>query len=201
MPRVYQSGIAERPKSPDGLGSRAPKLFHRLPGSGIDAGPGEDFEERLNDYLHIQPETAVVDIPDIEGEFLLPGERVATIDLGPTGDAGSDLHASGLEGVIAGDVAHEEWTWSDDAVIAPATEGGGAGANDPKAIGHAWHRSNLEDAIAAIRAGRQPAVNGAEGRKAVELILALYQSAQNGGTPVELPLKVDSALKKLGVKR
>jgi len=66
---------------------------------------------------------------------------------------------------------------------------------------HAWHRSNLEDAIAAIRAGRQPAVNGAEGRKAVELILALYQSAQNGGTPVELPLKVDPALKKLGVKR
>jgi hypothetical protein len=35
----------------------------------------------------------------------------------------------------------------------------------------------------------------------VELILALYQSAQNGGTPVELPLKVDPALKKLGVKR
>jgi len=90
---------------------------------------------------------------------------------------------------------------SDAAVLTPATEGGGAGANDPKAIGHAWHRSNLEEAIAAISAGKQPAVNGAEGRKAVELILALYQSAQNGGTPVDLPLKQDPMLKKLGGKR
>jgi UDP-N-acetyl-2-amino-2-deoxyglucuronate dehydrogenase len=90
---------------------------------------------------------------------------------------------------------------SDAAFLAPTSEGGGAGANDPKAIGHAWHRSNLEEAIAAIRAGKQPAVNGAEGRKAVELILALYQSAENGGTPLNLPLKQDPVLKKLGVKK
>ena len=89
---------------------------------------------------------------------------------------------------------------ADAAVLAPAAEGGGAGANDPKAIGHAWHRSNLEEAIAAIRAGRRPAVDGAEGRKAVELILALYQSAQSGGAPVELPLKRDPMLKKLELK-
>jgi predicted dehydrogenase len=86
-------------------------------------------------------------------------------------------------------------------VLAPATEGGGAGANDPKAIGHAWHRSNLEDAVAAIRAGRRPAVDGAEGRKAVELILALYQSAQAGGVPVSLPLTQDPSLRPLGIKR
>ena len=142
----------------------------------------------------------MVDIPDIEGEFLLPGERVTSVDLRPAGHARLYFHPASLKWTVARDVAHEERTWSDDAVIAPATEGGGAGANDPKAIGHAWHRSNLEDAIAAIRAGRQPAVNGAEGRKAVELILALYQSAQAGGTPVDLPLKQDPTLRKLGVK-
>jgi predicted dehydrogenase len=85
-------------------------------------------------------------------------------------------------------------------MLAPATEGGGAGANDPKAIGHAWHRSNLEDAVTAIRAGKRPAVDGAEGRKAVELILALYQSAQAGGAPVELPLVRDPVLRALGKK-
>jgi UDP-N-acetyl-2-amino-2-deoxyglucuronate dehydrogenase len=90
---------------------------------------------------------------------------------------------------------------ADAAFLAPATEGGGAGANDPKAIGHAWHRANLEEAVAAIRAAKQPAVNGAEGRKAVELILALYQSAQAGGTPVELPLMRDPVLRKLGTKK
>jgi len=90
---------------------------------------------------------------------------------------------------------------ADAALLAPAVEGGGAGANDPKAIGHAWHRSNLEDAVAAIRSGRPPSVDGAQGRVAVEVILALYQSAQAGGTPVELPLGRDPSLKKLGVKR
>ena len=90
---------------------------------------------------------------------------------------------------------------ADASAVASVTEGGGAGANDPKAIGHAWHRANLEEAVAAIRAGRQPAVNGAEGRKAVELILALYQSAQAGGTPVELPLMHDPVLRKLGAKK
>jgi len=90
---------------------------------------------------------------------------------------------------------------SDAQHLAPTTEGAGAGANDPKAIGHAWHRMNLEDAIAAIRSGGRPAVDGAEGRKAVELILALYASAQNGGAPVELPLRSDPALRPLGVKK
>ena len=85
--------------------------------------------------------------------------------------------------------------------LAPAAEGAGAGANDPKAIGHAWHRMNLEDAISAIRSKGRPSVDGAEGRKAVELILALYASAQNGGTPVELPLKGDPVLRPLSVKK
>jgi predicted dehydrogenase len=85
--------------------------------------------------------------------------------------------------------------------LAPATEGAGAGANDPKAIGHAWHRLNLEDAIAAIHAKKRPSVDGAEGRKAVELILALYASAQNGGAPVTLPLAGDPSVRPLGTKK
>ena len=60
---------------------------------------------------------------------------------------------------------------------------------------------NLEDAIAAIRAKGRPSVDGTEGRKAVELILALYASAQNGGTPVDLPLKGDPVLRALSTKK
>jgi len=33
------------------------------------------------------------------------------------------------------------------------------------------------------------------------LILALYQSAQNGGAPVDLPLARDPALRPLGAKK
>jgi predicted dehydrogenase len=89
---------------------------------------------------------------------------------------------------------------SDASVLAPAVEGGGAGASDPKAIGHAWHRSNLEEAVAAIRAGKRPAVDAIEGRKAVELVLALYQSTQSGGVPIGLPLAIDPTLSILGKK-
>ena len=62
----------------------------------------------------------------------------------------------------------------------------GAGANDPKAIGHAWHKANLIEIINALIAGKEPSINGPEGRKAVELILAIYQSARNNGIPVQI---------------
>ena len=40
----------------------------------------------------------------------------------------------------------------------------------------------------------QPLIDGPEGRKAVELILAIYKSAETG-KPVKLPLEGDPALK------
>jgi predicted dehydrogenase len=62
----------------------------------------------------------------------------------------------------------------------------GAGANDPRAIDTAWHKANLEEIIGAIHENKKPSVDGIEGRKAVELILALYQSAQQNGLPINL---------------
>ena len=62
----------------------------------------------------------------------------------------------------------------------------GAGANNPRAIDTTWHKANLEEIINAIRENRKPSIDGIEGRKAVELILALYQSAHQSGLPVNL---------------
>ncbi|NQZ59207.1 MAG: Gfo/Idh/MocA family oxidoreductase [Lentisphaeraceae bacterium] len=64
----------------------------------------------------------------------------------------------------------------------------GAGAADPSAIDFSWHQRNFEEAVAALREGRASIVDGYEGRKAVEVIGAIYKSAANGGQPVELPL-------------
>ena len=66
-------------------------------------------------------------------------------------------------------------------------KGSGAGAADPRAISHAGHRRQLADLLAALDEGRPPLVDGREGRKAVEIILAIYQSAQTGAA-VTLPL-------------
>jgi predicted dehydrogenase len=64
---------------------------------------------------------------------------------------------------------------------------GGSGAGDPMAIGFERHRRQIVDLIGAIREGRAPAIEGAEARKSVEIILAIYRSAA-GGERVDLPL-------------
>jgi UDP-N-acetyl-2-amino-2-deoxyglucuronate dehydrogenase len=56
----------------------------------------------------------------------------------------------------------------------------GGGAGDPAAIGHAAHAELFRDMLAAIRDDRPPAIDGAEGRRSVELILAIYESAKTG---------------------
>jgi predicted dehydrogenase len=62
------------------------------------------------------------------------------------------------------------------------------GASDPAAIGHHGHASEYRDFVAAIRQGRPPAIDGSEGRRSVEIVLAIYQSAATGRV-VSLPLK------------
>ncbi len=57
----------------------------------------------------------------------------------------------------------------------------GLGANDPGAINFAGHQKNFEDVVRAIGTGTIPSTSGKESRKAVALICAIYQSAQNDG--------------------
>ena len=54
--------------------------------------------------------------------------------------------------------------------------------------------------FAEIRIKRQPAANGTERRKVVELIFAHYQPAQVGSPSVLSPLGRDPILRPLGVK-
>lgn len=58
--------------------------------------------------------------------------------------------------------------------------GASGGASNPAAISHVYHARQLADFAAAIRDHRPPLVDGREGRKAVALIQALYESAQTG---------------------
>lgn len=67
------------------------------------------------------------------------------------------------------------------------------GAGDPRDISHAGHREQLADFLTAIETGGQPRVDGREGRKAVEIIRAIYRSARRG-EPVTLPLTDDVPL-------
>jgi UDP-N-acetyl-2-amino-2-deoxyglucuronate dehydrogenase len=62
-----------------------------------------------------------------------------------------------------------------------------AGASDPRGITHAGHRAQLVDFLEAIDKGVKPAIDGREGRKSVEIIRAIYRSAQTGHS-VTIPL-------------
>jgi len=66
--------------------------------------------------------------------------------------------------------------------------GGGSGSQDPMGIGFELHRRQIVDMIDAVNNRRPPAVTGEEGRKAVEIILAIYRSSQSN-SPITLPLK------------
>ena len=54
--------------------------------------------------------------------------------------------------------------------------------------------------IKAVREDRRPAVDGEEGKKALEIILAAYKSVKTG-LPVELPLEDFSTLDMVGVDK
>jgi predicted dehydrogenase len=69
------------------------------------------------------------------------------------------------------------------------------GASDPKAIGHHGHAALFANVLASIE-GREPLLcDGSEGRRSVEIILAIYAAAASGET-VSLPLARDPVIRR-----
>jgi len=54
------------------------------------------------------------------------------------------------------------------------------GSGDPRGMSWNEHRIQVGDLARAIREGRQPMIPGAEARRAVQLVMAVYESAQTG---------------------
>jgi UDP-N-acetyl-2-amino-2-deoxyglucuronate dehydrogenase len=73
-------------------------------------------------------------------------------------------------------------TSDDEAIRARFAQKSGAsgGSSNPAAISHVGHARQLADFVAAIEAGRAPLVDGREGRRAVEVILGIYQASATG---------------------
>lgn len=61
------------------------------------------------------------------------------------------------------------------------------GVADPKAISYSGHQKQMENMIEAIYNNGQLLIDAEEGRKSVEIVLAIYKSAQTGML-VKLPL-------------
>ncbi|MBN1186118.1 MAG: Gfo/Idh/MocA family oxidoreductase [Bacteroidales bacterium] len=63
----------------------------------------------------------------------------------------------------------------------------GGGVSDPGAISYQGHKIQFEDMVEAIGQDRKPYIDGYEARKAVEIVLAIYQSAREKKA-VQLPI-------------
>lgn len=61
-------------------------------------------------------------------------------------------------------------------------------ASDSTTFGDVGHKLQIKEMVSVVNEDKEPLINGPEGRKAVELILAIYQSAKSGKV-VELPLR------------
>lgn len=106
----------------------------------------------------------------------------------------AEIHICGESGsVFMTDTSFRVWDFKDeraeDALIRKelmnANEAG-MGANDPNAIDFLGHQKNFENVVSAIENKTEPMTNGSEARKAVALICAIYESAQNNSKQITL---------------
>lgn len=65
-----------------------------------------------------------------------------------------------------------------------------SGSSDPANFDFYSHQKTFENFVAALASHKQPLIDGREGRRSVELILAIYEVAASG-QQVALPLEQD----------
>lgn len=75
----------------------------------------------------------------------------------------------------------------EEAPAASSAEGMG-GASNPSAISDIGHIRQIADMVDAVQNDRSPMIDGREGRKAIEIILGIYEASRTGRI-VELPLE------------
>lgn len=104
------------------------------------------------------------------------------------------VQISGTQGsVFLADDAFETWDFmdkmaEDEYIHTNLMKGSaaGLGANDPNAMSFQQHQMNFEEVVQAIRERREPCTSAKDARRSVELIRAIYESAQNDGAKVHL---------------
>ena len=104
------------------------------------------------------------------------------------------VQLAGTDGsVFLADESFEMWNFREekpeDAEIKATLMKGqeaGLGANDPSAINFYQHQRNFEEVVQSIAEDRQCFTHAGEARKAVAVIRAIYESAQNGGKKVSM---------------
>jgi predicted dehydrogenase len=110
-----------------------------------------------------------IDIFGTEGSAIIEGDRLRSMVLKDGTNYASEKAAAHAISVARGGTVSVK----DDAVVRAAEAEQGAVWGDA-------HRAQLEDFVQAIRDNRPPLIDARAGRKPVEIVLAVYESARTG---------------------
>ena len=94
----------------------------------------------LGEDAGVEGGRAVVDVPDVELDPLLPGDAGAALDLGPAGDPGPDLVAAVLARRVVVDLGGDRRARADDRHLA---------AQDVDQVGDLVERGAAQEAAGA----------------------------------------------------
>ncbi len=199
----YDSGAWRGTWKLDGGGALMNQAIHSIDLLAWLMGPVAEISAQSSTLTHERIEVEDVAVAALKFESGALGVIEATTSAFPGWLKKIEIHGS------AGSAALEEesivqWSFADESSedaellqkMKDNTDTGG-GAADPSAIGHHGHAMLFEDALNAIASGGEPAVDGEQARRSVEIILAIYQAAEEGKT-VKLPLAADPKLRARG---
>jgi len=152
-------------------------------------GPVETVYARAGTLAHTRIETEDVLAATLTFSNGAIGTLTASTALYPGFAVKIGVYGTDGSAIIEGDRLHTLTTKSGiqgggEAVPAHALQMAGGGtksaASDPAAIWGDAHKAQIADFVQCCRSGETPIVDGIEGRKAVELVLAVYESARTG---------------------
>ena len=177
----------------DGGGALMNQAIHVVDLLQYLAGPVKRVQAITARLAHPQIEVEDTVVATLEYENSALGTMVAATSMYPgqyrrleiSGDAGSAVLVE--NDLTVWQFAQESPEDADIRYRFTGATNTGGGAADPRAISHEGHRRNYESFFKALDSGTEPELNGHEARRAVELILAIYRSAQIKG-PVTLLL-------------
>ena len=182
----YDSGEWRGTWQLDGGGALMNQAIHSVDLLTWLMGPVAEISARTATLAHDRIEVEDVATASLRFENGALGVIEATTAAFPGSLKKIEIHGSHGTAVIEEEDI-KQWqfaktTAADKKIVAEfsgKTETGG-GAADPSAIGHAAHAMQFKDFVASVKNGRPPLIDGHEGRRSVEIILAIYKSAETG---------------------
>lgn len=182
----YDSGAWRGTWKLDGGGALMNQAIHSVDLLLWFMGPVEEISAMMGTMTHERIEVEDVVVANLKFKSGALGVIEATTTAYP--GALKRIEISGNEGsAVLEEEDIKQWefaneTAEDEAIrkrMAGKTETGG-GAADPSAISHHGHTMLFEEAVAAINENRPSVLDGHEGRRSVEVICAIYESAKTG---------------------